>query len=121
MNELDEQLQERLAQLEAGEPLTTAGAGLPAEVAEMLAFAAALQDVALPEPDETAVIAHRAAAIRAAQQMKLPQNEADPTQTGGFSAFWAWWRGINAWPGGQRPLPPCCSSFLWAACLRGMR
>ena len=93
MNELDEQLQERLAQLEAGEPLTTAGAGLPAEVVETLAFAAALQDVALPEPDETAVIAHRAAAIRAAQQMKLPQNEADPTQTGGFSAFWAWWRG----------------------------
>lgn len=93
MNELDEQLQERLARLEAGEPLTTAGAGLPAEVAEMLAFAVALQDVALPEPGETAVIAHRAAAVRAAQQMKLPQNEADPTQTGGFSAFWAWWRG----------------------------
>lgn len=97
MNNFDEQLQERLARLEAGEPLTTAGADLPEDVAGALALAAELKDVPLPEPDETAVIAHRAAAIRAAQQ--IPQVAADPSQTGWFSAFWAWWRGhqLVAW------------------------
>ena len=99
MNDFDEQLEERLTRLEAGEPLTIAGADLPEDMAGALALAAELKNVTLPEPDETAVIAHRAAAIRAAQQMNASQVADVPVPTGWFAAFWAWWRGhqLVAW------------------------
>jgi hypothetical protein len=68
MNELDDLLQLHLVKLEAGEPLDAALAELPEETAAILATAAELKQVPLPEPSETAVVAHRAAAVRAAQQ-----------------------------------------------------
>lgn len=92
MNDFEEQLEERLARLEAGESLTSAGADLPKEVAEALALAAALQKATLPEPDETAVIHHRAAAMRAAQAAAAP-SPIQPTQTGWLAALQGWWRG----------------------------
>lgn len=99
MNELDEQLQDRLALLEAGESLTTAWEGLPEETAIALTLAAELREMALPEPDETAVVAQRAAVIRAAQQQALTQSNTASAPTDWLSAFWAWWRGhqVVAW------------------------
>ncbi|WP_420642180.1 DUF5666 domain-containing protein [Candidatus Leptofilum sp.] len=91
MNQNEEQFQERLARLEAGEPLTTAGADLPQEEAAALVLAAELKDVTLPEPEETAVLYHRAAAVRAAQAAAA-KPKAESVQTGWLAVLLAWWR-----------------------------
>ena len=98
MNEQEELLQERLARLEAGEPLTTAGADLPEETAVSLNLAAELKQMTLPEPDETAVVSHRAAVLRAAQQQAAATTgvAANPTSLGWLSAFVDWWRSHRA-------------------------
>ena len=97
MNELDDLLQLHLVKLEEGEPLDVVLAELPAETAAILAMAAELKQVPLPEPSETAVVAHRAAAVRAAQQQAIA---APPPATapaaGWLAAFLAWWRGNQA-------------------------
>lgn len=97
MNGQDELLQERLARLEAGEPLATAGADLPEDTAVSLTFAAELKTITLPEPDETAVVSHRAAVIRAAQQHITSTGKAanSPVETR-FAAFVDWWRSHRA-------------------------
>ncbi len=87
MNEQDELLQERLARLEAGEPLTTAGADLPDETAVALNLAAELKEITLPEPDETAVVHHRAAVLRAAQAQLSDTAVANQPGEGKFAAF----------------------------------
>ena len=97
MNNLDDLLQARLAQLEAGESLTVASAGLPEKMAHALKMAVNLQQITLPEPEETAVLAQRTAVIRAAQEQREP---IEPTVTG-TSAGWLatllrWWQGHQA-------------------------
>ncbi len=99
MNEQDELLQERLARLEAGEPLTTAGADLPEETAVTLNLAAELKEITLPEPDETAVVHHRAAVLRAAQAQMSSSHEANQPGEGkvaAFAAFVSWLRSHQA-------------------------
>ena len=99
MNDHDELLQGRLARLEAGEPLTTAGADLPEDTAVTLNFAAKLKETTLPEPDETAVIHHRAAVMRAAQEQLSSAGAANQPTEGKFAAFAAfvdWWRSHRA-------------------------
>ena len=99
MNDYDELLQERLARLEAGEPLTTAGADLPDETAVTLNLAAELKELELPEPEETAVTHHRAAVLRAAQAQLSSAEAANEPAEGRFAAFAAfvdWWRSHRA-------------------------
>lgn len=93
MNDYDELLQERLARLEAGELLTAAGADLPEDMAVSLTFAAELKTITLPEPDETSVVSHRAAVIRAAQQQITSTGKAaNPPIETRFAAFVDGWR-----------------------------
>ncbi|MCA9943497.1 MAG: FecR domain-containing protein, partial [Anaerolineales bacterium] len=101
MNDYDEILQARVARLEAGEPLTTAGADLPEETAVALNLAAELQNLTLPEPEETAVRHHRAAAIRAAQQQFAAAKPVPaPASPGWYAAFTAWLRGHRGFAAG---------------------
>ena len=94
MNDLDELLQEGLTRLEAGEPLDVASAALPDETAVALNMAAQLRSLPLPEPDESAFIAQRAAIIRTAEQQAAqmrPAQNASPV--GWLAPILAWWRG----------------------------
>ncbi len=99
MNEHDEQLQEHLVRLEIGEPFSSVVVGLPEDMAADLALAAELKKVNLPVPGETAVVSHRAAAMRAAQQQAVAARAADyldEPQPVAFAAFAAWWRNHRA-------------------------
>ncbi len=97
MNDLDELLQEGLTRLEAGEPLDVASAALPDETAVALNMAAQLRSLPLPEPDESAFIAQRAAIIRTAEQQAAqmrPAQNASPV--GWLAPILAWWRDHRA-------------------------
>lgn len=99
MNEQEELLQEGLARLEAGESLAAVGVDLPEETAAALTLAAELKGLTLPEPEETAVISHRAATIRAAQQQIASGETASHPAEAKFAAFAAfvdWWRSHRA-------------------------
>ena len=87
MNTLEDLLQERLEQLEAGQPLAVCQAGLPAEEAELLQLTAMLQELAYPVPDGATAVAQRASLQRLAQSHKAP-----PAQTGWRTILTDWWR-----------------------------
>ncbi|MCB9422127.1 MAG: FecR domain-containing protein [Ardenticatenaceae bacterium] len=87
MNELEERLQERLARLEAGEPLAACLAGLPEDEAALLTLAADLPQ-AMPVLDEETAVSQRAALQRLVQQDNAPAVDRP-----GFGArLLAWWR-----------------------------
>ena len=93
MNELNDLLQERLAQLEAGETLDVVTADVSEETAVALSLAAELRHFPFPQPDETVFSAQRAAVIRAAQaQATVTPSPGAATTTSWFTAFMDWWR-----------------------------
>ena len=65
-------LQERLARLEAGEPLEACLDGFPVELAEALRSAGALRSIRFPSRPAERVAAQRASLVRVAQQQQAP-------------------------------------------------
>ncbi len=84
MNESEERLQELLERLEAGEPLEN----IPAQEAELLAMATALQHVDYPELDEETAVVQRANLQRLIQQ--YPQKRT--ASTGIIARLLHWWQ-----------------------------
>ncbi len=87
MNKLEDLLQERLEQLEAGQPLAVCLAGLPEEEAKLLRLTADLQALTYPLPDRETAVAQRASLQR------LTQSRQPRRAPAGWGTILAdWWR-----------------------------
>lgn len=76
MEELHDVFQERLARLEAGEPLEACLAGLPENEAALLKMAARLSAINYPEWTAESVVAQRAKLLRAAKERNAMSSKA---------------------------------------------
>ena len=92
MKELEDLFQEKMEQVEAGEPLEACLAGLPAEDAELLRLAAMLRDVPYPQRDSEVVINQRAGLLRTAIKEKTMKNQSSPT-----THYGTLWDGVRQW------------------------
>ncbi|HKZ86125.1 MAG TPA: DUF5666 domain-containing protein [Anaerolineae bacterium] len=81
-------LQERLARLEAGEPLEACFDGLPEEQADLLRTAGALRSIRFPSRSTERVAAQRAGLMRAAKEQRAPA--AGPGSHISLSTLSAW-------------------------------
>lgn len=89
MNELTDLLQQRIEQLEAGQPLELCLAGLPPQEADALQLVAALQKLSPEEVEETSIAAQRAGVLASAKQHLRPSTTPPPAIP--FSTQWRQW------------------------------
>jgi hypothetical protein len=73
MNRIEDLFQERLEQLQNGEPLEDCGAGLPEQEAQLLALAAKLRELDYPQPNQETVATQRAEVMRQARARGRPK------------------------------------------------
>ena len=102
MNELEDLFQEKMEQVEAGEPLEVCLIGLPAEDAELLRLATMLRDVPYPQRDSEVVINQRAGLLRTAIKERTMTNQSTPTTHSGTL-----WDSLRQWLQGR-------TAFEWA-------
>ena len=97
MRELEDLLQERLEQLEAGAPLEVCLAGLPEEAADLLTLSATLREVDYPTRDSEVVAAQRAHLLKlAAQQQEKPTASPPQARRSGTRLLPRWLQPLRA-------------------------